>query len=486
MATESLQINQNIWSPLLGFLNVQLQISKMVTDLLSRMNPYLPKDMVGMESIQSLQRELSDYSAEENLRSNNPLLNTLNGVNPYHAFLEGQKARKFLFESALIQAKNLKIFFPILASQIQQLENYIRANLAFTFTFHRPEWNLDFQNETIESLDFVDIIKFAAPEENPNGRNMLLIAPMSGHFATLLRKTVESLHNAGYTVYITDWKSPFDVDKSKWEFSVDRYTQELLHAYETVEKDGKIFDVLAICQPSPEALTATAYAEKNHLPKPRSLALMAGPIDVSASPTAVNKLSGKLSWEVLESMKLTIPRGKNIGAGRSVYPGPLQIMSFISAKPEEHLKNYRSLAYKKTAFSIEEEKMLSFYREYFAVMDLPHTFYKETVNRVFRGNEWATGRVQYQGETIDFSEMTTPLMTIEWGRDDICGIGQTSAAQGLTNPSSALHIHVPDAGHYGTFAGKDFRSVVLPGFDKFYRNLETQIKEPVPENLQII
>ncbi len=88
-------------------------------------------------------------------------------------------------------------------------------------------------------------------------------------------------------------------------------------------------------------------------------------------------------------------------------------MSFISAKPEEHLKNYRSLAYKKTAFSIEEEKMLSFYREYFAVMDLPHTFYKETVNRVFRGNEWATGRVQYQGETIDFSEMTTPLMTIE-------------------------------------------------------------------------
>jgi hypothetical protein len=295
MTSESLRLDQSMRSPFLGLLDIQLQISRSIMDLLARMNPYLPKDMVGLDAITSLQRELSDYSAEENLRSSNPLLNSLNGLNPYHAFLEGQKARKFLFESALVQAKNLKIFFPLLAPQIQQLENFIRANLAFTFTFHRPEWNLDFPHQTVESLDFADIVKFDAPAENPNGRNMLLIAPMSGHFATLLRKTVESLHQAGYTVYITDWKSPFDVPKEKGEFGVDRYTEELLHAYETVANDGGTFDVLAICQPSPEALTATAYAEKNNLPKPRSLALMAGPIDVSASPTAVNKASDKLS-----------------------------------------------------------------------------------------------------------------------------------------------------------------------------------------------
>ena len=88
-------------------------------------------------------------------------------------------------------------------------------------------------------------------------------------------------------------------------------------------------------------------------------------------------------------------------------------MSFISTKPEEHLKNYQSLAYAKAAFTVEQEKMLAFYREYFAVMDLPHTFYKETVNRVFRGNEWASGQVQYQGEMIDLSKMTTPLITAE-------------------------------------------------------------------------
>lgn len=215
MTANALQFDQNIRSPLLGFFEIQLQISQMVADLLNRMNPYSSKDMVGLESIQSLQKEISAYSVEENLRSNNPIFNTQNGINPYHAFLEGQKARKFILESALVQTKNLKIFFPIFASQLQQMENYIRANLAFTFTTHRPEWNLDFPNETVESLDFANIVKFEAPTENPNGRNMLLIAPMSGHFATLLRKTVESLHNTGYTVYITDWKSPFDIPKSK-------------------------------------------------------------------------------------------------------------------------------------------------------------------------------------------------------------------------------------------------------------------------------
>ena len=124
---------------------------------------------------------------------------------------------------------------------------------------------------------------------------MLLVAPMSGHFATLLRKTIESLHNAGYTVYITDWKSPFDVPKSKGEFTVDRYTTEVLNAFRVVEQDGGTFETLAVCQPSPETLTATTYAETHGLPKPRSLTLMAGPIDVSQSPTKINQTGEKLN-----------------------------------------------------------------------------------------------------------------------------------------------------------------------------------------------
>lgn len=430
-----------------------------------------------LDAMTALQTEIQNYNSEENLVPNNPLLYAQNGLNPYHVFLEWQKTRKFFFEAALVHIKRLKLVFPILAPQFQQMENYIRANLAFTFTFHRPDWNLDFTHETIASLDFADIVKFEAPSENPNGRNMLLIAPMSGHFATLLRKTIESLHKEWYTVYITDWKSPFDVPKDKWEFSIDRYTTEVLNAYASVGKDGGTFDVLAICQPSPEALTATTYAETHNLPRPRSLALMAGPIDVSQSPTKVNEASGKLDDKVLNSMKLTIPRGKNAGAGRSVYPAPLQILLFISTKSEEHRKNYNSLAYKTTPLTPEEEKMLAFYREFFAVMDLPHELYRETVKEVFRGNEWATGKVDYNWEEVDFSAMTTPLMTIEWGRDNICGIGQTEAAQNLTNPSRSLHIVLPDAGHYGTFAGKDFWDIVLPAFDEFYQSLEKESED---------
>lgn len=262
--------------------------------------------------LKELQTKLQSYDAEENLRPANFSHGLSNGMNPYHVFLESQKARKLFFEMALTQLKVIKSFFPVLPPLFQQVENFIRTNLAFTFTFNRPDWKLGIEPTRVESLDFADILKFEAAPENKNGRNMLLIAPMSGHFATLLRKTVESLHQAGYTVYITDWKSPFNVEKSKGEFTVDRYTTEVLNAFRVVEKDGGTFDTLAVCQPSPETLTATTYAETHKLPKPRSLTLMAGPIDVSKSPTAINETGEKLNPHVLESLKLTIPEGKKL------------------------------------------------------------------------------------------------------------------------------------------------------------------------------
>lgn len=156
-------------------------------------------------------------------------------------------------------------------------------------------------------------------------------------------------------------------------------------------------------------------------------------------------------------------------------------MGFISTKPEEHLANYRKLAYKTTPLTEEEEKMLNFYREYFAVMDLPHEFYASTVNRVFRGNEWANGSVDYNGEKVDFSAMTTPLITVEGSRDDICGIGQTEAAQKITNPKKSRHILVEGAGHYGTFAGKLFREKYLPALDAFLREIAAANDETYSE-----
>ena len=315
---------------------------------------------------------------------------------------------------------------------------------------------------------------------------MLLIAPMSGHFATLLRKTIDSLHKDGYTVCITDWKSQFDVPKTKWEFTVDRQTEEIINCFRSVSEDGGEFDVLAVCQPSPETMTATTYAELHNLPKPRSIMLLAGPIDVSQSPTSINEASEKLTPEVVRSLKLTIPKW-HIWAGREIYAGFIQVLCFISTKSDEHKKNFKSLAYKTTQLTTDEEKMLQFYTEYFTVLDLPAEFHKETVERIFRSNEWASGTVQFQGETIDFKKMKTPLITGEGGLDDICGIGQTSAAHTIApNTDGYLHIAIPQAGHYWSFAGKYFREIVLPTIDTFYKDLEKKNTSPQVDTNRIV
>jgi poly(3-hydroxybutyrate) depolymerase len=465
------------WAPFVTMASqvilAQMEVWWNTVKIMSQLNPLLKSASDTFhQAISDLKSQLHDYDTEENLISTNPLFNVFNGLNPYHTFLEWQKARKLFFESALVDIHVFQTLFPFQAPLLQQMENFIRTNLAFTFTFHRPDWNLDFAHEEVEEFDFMKLVKFPAPKENPNGRNMLLVAPMSGHFSTLLRKTIESLHNEWYTVFITDWKSPFDVPKEKGDFTIDRYTQEILNAYKSVSENVWVFDVLAVCQPSPETMTATAYAEANNLAKPRSIALMAWPIDVSKSPTAVNQASLKLTPDVINALSSTIPKWKEQGSSREVYPAALQIMSFIMTKPQEHMGNFRNLAYKTTAFTVEEEKMLSFYREYFAIMDLPHEFYDETVRRVFRWNEWANGKVNFQWTTVDFSQMKTPLVTIEWERDDICWIGQTSAAHTIApNTEWYRYILVLEAGHYGTFAGKWFRWTVLPALDKFYSSL---------------
>jgi len=177
-------------------------------------------------------------------------------------------------------------------------------------------------------------------------------------------------------------------------------------------------------------MTAVAYAEKHGLPKPRTMSLMASPIDVSQNPTAVNEAGDKLTPEFMDMVKFIIPQGYP-GAGREVYISPVQISMFIMTKPEEHLKNFTNLAFKQTELTIEEEKELAFYKEYFAGMDLYHEFYAETNTRVFQENRWANGKVDFAGEQIDFSETTTPLITFEGREDDICGIGQTKGANNL-------------------------------------------------------
>lgn len=168
-------------------------------------------------------------------------------------------------------------------------------------------------------------------------------------------------------------------------------------------------------------MTAVAYAEKHKLPKPRTMSLMASPIDVSQNPTAVNEAGDKLTPEFMDMVKFVIPQGYP-GAGREVYISPVQISMFIMTKPEEHYKKFMNLAFKTTKYTEEEEKELAFYKEYFAGMDLYHEFYKETNMQVFKENRWASGKVMFAGEEVDFSETKTPLITFEGREDDICGI----------------------------------------------------------------
>jgi len=336
----------------------------------------------------------------------------------YQTFMSWQKARKQILETALDQLKILKwkewYVFPVQ----QQLENYIRTNLAFTFTFDRPDYyvpNTTF--ERIHEWERMGIKKFSPESIEKNGETIFLIAPISGHFPTLLRKTIQALTDEWYEVCITDWKSCLQMD---WETStsLDDYTWDLSDAYEVIAsglEEGKVFDVLAVCQPGPITLSSIATSEKEWRVTPRSVTVMASPLDTSVNPTQVWEVWEDMSPVALHSAQLVSPK-----SWKDVYPGTYQINNFISANFDKHLEKFVSIAFKSSPLDIEEEKTLAFYHEYFAVMDIPYDFFCETIHRVFQEREWATWRVRYKDEILDLSQVTTPIAVVEWWQDDIC------------------------------------------------------------------
>jgi poly(3-hydroxybutyrate) depolymerase len=468
--------------------------------------------MDATSSLDNITKSLKEYSQDENLLSNPNLFSSFmkqdsnwewnfslensllwrskNATNPYHMFIETQKARKMYFEVALNQIKAMKAINPFLSPILQQAENFARTNLAFTFTFARPDWNLPFKHETVWDLDFCNVVRFEKPK-NPNGKSILLVAPMSGHYATLLRKTVKWFWEQGYEVYITDWKSPFDVPKEKWNFDIDRQTKEIQNCFKVVRDNcgDTEFHTMAVCQPSPETATAITDAEQEGLPKPDSIALMAGPNNTTKNPTKINEAGDKLTPGILQWLQVEIPKWYK-WAGRKTYPAALQIISFIMTKPEEHIKNYQKLAFKTTPFTPEEEKQLEFYTEYFAILDLYHEFYESTVTRVFQWKEWIKGKIRFWKKVVDLATMKTPLATIEAQDDDICWIGQTEAIHDVT-PNTVVKKHIlvkgktvtkkvlergkeiiqtikKKVGHYGVFAGEALKEQVLPFLDIFH------------------
>jgi poly(3-hydroxybutyrate) depolymerase len=293
---------------------------------------------------------------------------------------------------------------------------------------------------------------------------VLVVAPLSGHFSTLLRGTVETLLR-DHDVYITDWTNARDVPVSAGAFGVDDYVDYLIRFLEEI---GPGAHVLSVCQPCVQTLAAVAVmSEEKHHATPRSMTLMAGPIDPRESPTEVNEFAVAKSLSWFENSVISRVPWRFKGGGRRVYPGFLQLTAFMAMNMDRHRnahrKLYEHLAAGETA---EAEKIKTFYDEYFAVLDLTEEFYIETIDRVFHKAELATGSFTFRGRPVDPGAIrNTALLTVEGGRDDICALGQTSAAHDLCRslrPHLKRHHLQANVGHYGVFSGKRWEREIYP------------------------
>jgi poly(3-hydroxybutyrate) depolymerase len=310
---------------------------------------------------------------------------------------------------------------------------------------------------------FATLLHFRKAMADP-GPRVLLVAPMSGHFATLLRDTVQTMLR-DHDVYVTDWHNARDVPLAAGRFGLDDYTAHLIDFLAVL---GAGAHAVAICQPCVSTLAAVALmAEVNHPATPRSVTLMAGPIDCRVAPTAVNRLAtGKpIAWferRLISSVPL-----RYAGALRRVYPGFVQLSAFMNMNLDRHVDSLRGYFDALVDGDVAKaEATREFYREYFAVSDLPAEFYLETVERVFQRCELAAGVMTWRGRRVDPAAIRrTALLTIEGERDDICALGQTLAAHDLCRalpPFLKTHYVQPGAGHYGVFSGKRWTGSIYP------------------------
>lgn len=325
--------------------------------------------------------------------------------------------------------------------------------------------------EVVASLPFCDLLHFArdtGPKDDPR---LLLVAPMSGHYATLLRGTVEALL-PDHDVYITDWINARDVPQSEGKFDLADYV-DYLRTFLT--HLGPNTHIMAVCQPSVPVMAAVSLMSEDADPcRPSTMVLMGGPIDTRRSPTEVNRFADEHELEWFESQVVhQVPVGYP-GRGRRVYPGFLQLSGFMSMNMDRHvnahLHYYRHLI---RGDGDSAEKHREFYDEYLSVMDLPAEFYMDTIKSVFKEHALPEGTLVLDGRRVDPGAITdVALMTVEGEKDDITGAGQTVAAHDLcANLPDALRKHhlQPKVGHYGIFNGRRWREEILPHVRDFIR-----------------
>ena len=345
-----------------------------------------------------------------------------------------------------------------------------------TRRYGKPEFGLkttkidfktvDVTEEVIWSRPFCNLIHFKRdlPAERPADRKLLIVAPMSGHYATLLRGTVEAMLPHA-DVYITDWIDARTVPVIAGRFDLDDYIDYLIDIFHTLGPDTH---VMAVCQPSVPVLAAAAVMEaRGDRFVPATMTLMGGPIDTRRNPTAVNQLAGEhdVQW-FRDNVTMQVP-WPAAGFMREVYPGFLQLSGFMSMNLDRHItahKDFFMHLVKNDGDSAEKHR--DFYDEYLAVMDLTAEFYLQTVETVFIRHALPNGEMTHRGERVDPTAIrNVALFTVEGENDDISGVGQTQAAHDIcTNIPAAMRAHYlqPKVGHYGVFNGSRFRAEIVP------------------------
>lgn len=337
--------------------------------------------------------------------------------------------------------------------------------------------------KTVWSKPFCNLVHFerVLPPGHRRDPKLLIVAPMSGHYATLLRGTVEAMLPHA-EVYITDWIDARMVPLTDGTFDLDDYIDYLI---EMLHFLGPDVHVVAVCQPSVPVLAAVSVMEAADDPfVPSTMTLMGGPIDTRIAPTAVNRLAQEkpLEWfrdKVIMKVPWPLP-----GFLRPVYPGFLQLSGFMSMNLDRHLtahKDFYMNLVKNDGDSAEKHR--DFYDEYLAVMDLTAEFYLQTVDTVFIRHALPKGEMMHRSARVDPSAIRrVALLTVEGENDDISGPGQTEAAQTLCSSlpeSMRQHYLQPDVGHYGVFNGSRFRNEIAPRMVAFMENHGKAAKQPV-------
>jgi poly(3-hydroxybutyrate) depolymerase len=392
-------------------------------------------------------------------------------LNPSRAFADAAR----LFFKNPVNPLSYTSFGKTMAASFELFERSTRR-------YGKPDWGIETTTvggeqvpvrvSTVWERPFCRLLHFERIFERPPRRpqpRLLIVAPLSGHYPTLLRGTVEGFL-PNHDVYITEWIDARMVPLSEGPFDLDDYIDYLISMLHLLRGD---VHVLGVCQPSVPVLAAVARMEADDDPYvPRSMVLMGGPIDTRVNPTMVNRVAEQRGLDWFRRNVITKVPFPNPGFMRDVYPGFLQLHGFMSMNIDRHIEAHRNLfQHLVSGDGDSAQKHREFYDEYLAVMDLAAEFYLQTVETVFIRHALPKGQMTHRGRTVDPAKIRrVALLTVEGEHDDISGVGQTEAAHRLCENIPAnrkAHWLQPGVGHYGVFNGSRFRSEIVPRISDF-------------------